>query len=257
MLNERQDRILALLNHRGELEVEQLSEQFSVSTQTIRKDLNQLCELGLARRIHGGVSLPASALNLSYGSREQLNAGVKHKMAQALAARIPDGSTLMLGIGTSVAHLARALSQHQRLRVLTNNLDVAGVLCEYPAIQVLVIGGHLRHNDRDMVGEPVTRTLDQYRVDFGIVGAGGLHPDDGVLDFDPQEADVSRAILRNARQRVLLADASKWSRSPMVKVAGFDSIDLLVCDALPDIQWEHALREHGVGLIQTGGQMDA
>lgn len=251
-LNERQDRILALLNRQGELEVDSLSEQFSVSSQTIRKDLNQLCELGLARRIHGGVSLPASALNLSFGSREQLNAGVKHSMARALAARIPDGSTLMLGIGTSVAHLARALSHHQRLRVLTNNLDVAGILCEQPDTEVLVIGGTLRHNDRDMVGEAVTRSLDQYRVDFGIIGAGGLDPDAGLLDFDPQEADVSRAILRNARQRVLLADLSKWSRSPMVKVAGFDSLDLMVCDRLPTTELGQFLQDLSIELIQTG-----
>ncbi len=251
-LNERQDRILALLNRQGELGVDHLAEQFAVSTQTIRKDLNQLCELGLARRVHGGVSLPASALNLSFGSREQLNASTKHQMAQALAARIPDGSTLMLGIGTSVAHLARALSNHQRLRVLTNNLDVAGILCEQPDTEVLVIGGKLRHNDRDMVGEAVTRGLDQYRVDFGIIGAGGLDPEAGLLDFDPQEADVSRAILRNARQRVLLADLSKWSRSPMVKVAGFDSLDLMVCDRLPSTDISQSLQDQGIELIQTG-----
>lgn len=101
----------------------------------------------------------------------------------------------------------------------------------------------------EVVGETVTRSLDQYQVNIGIIGAGGLNPDAGVLDFDPLEADVSRAILRNARQRVLIADVSKWNRRPMARVAGFDSIDQFVCDRLPDSVTYAALHDQGVDLI--------
>ncbi|WP_075880056.1 DeoR/GlpR family DNA-binding transcription regulator [Vreelandella massiliensis] len=250
-LNDRQERILALLSAQGELGVDTLADEFTVSAQTIRKDLNQLCEMGRARRVHGGVSLPANALNLSFNRRQQLHADSKQRMAEALAARIPDGATLMLGIGTTVAYLARCLSGHKRLRVLTNNLNVAGILGEQPDTHVLVMGGTLRHHDHDVVGETVTRSLDQYQVDIGIIGAGGLDPDAGVLDFDPLEADVSRAILRNARRRVLLADASKWNRRPMARVTGFDSIDQLVCDRLPDNAIYSALHDQGVDIIHT------
>ncbi|KEA64740.1 Glycerol-3-phosphate regulon repressor, DeoR family [Marinobacterium lacunae] len=235
-LNDRQKEIVDVLGNTGELSVELLAERFSVSTQTIRKDINQLCEAGLTRRVHGGVALPVTTQNSSYHTRRTTNASVKSTIAQACATHIPSGSSLFLGIGTSVAMLAEALIDHRDLQVLTNNLDVANILCDHVDINVLLSGGRLRCNDRDLVGEKTVQFFREFRVDFGIVGSGGLDPDAGLLDFDPQEAEVSRAILANSRQRILLADASKWKRRAMVVVAPFEQIDLFITDRLTSDQ---------------------
>lgn len=251
MLNDRQNIILNLLQDSEQLSVDDLAERFAVSTQTIRKDINQLCEQGLARRLHGGISLPATTRNISYHSRQTIRSASKQHMAERLADKIPEGASLFLGIGTSVALFAKALCHHKRIRILTNNLDVANILCDQPETEVIVAGGTLRHNDRDLVGESVTRFIEQFRVDFGVIGSGGLSPEHGLLDFDPSEADVSRAILNNARQRVLLADSTKWSRKPMVKVAPFNQIDLFVTDLLPDHSLADTLSDQGVKLITT------
>lgn len=233
-LNVRQQKILNWLQERQRLEIDHLAEGFAVSSQTIRKDINQLCEQGLARRLHGGVSLPTEGRNLSFTSRHVTHAAEKQSMARFLATQIPPGASIFLGIGTSVSHAAHQLLDHKGLRVVTNNLDVAGILCDEPDIEVLVAGGQLRHNDRDTVGESVTRFFDQFQVDVGVIGSGALHPQLGLLDFDPLEADISRAVLRNSRRSILLADQSKWQRQADVKVAPFQAIDQLITDTLPD-----------------------
>ncbi|TCK05712.1 DeoR/GlpR family DNA-binding transcription regulator [Marinobacterium mangrovicola] len=233
-LSERQQRIVDTLRESEELGVDELAQRFDVSTQTIRKDINQLSEAGLTRRIHGGIALPASGRNISFRSRQATNVSAKRAMARACAELIPDGASVFLGIGTSVALLAEALTERRDLRVLTNNLDVAELLCDYPQISVSLSGGQLRHSDRDLVGGAAVDFIRAHRVDFGVVGAGGLDSEAGLLDFDPREAEVSRTILACARQRILLVDQSKWRRRAMVVVDDFNALDLMVTDALPD-----------------------
>ncbi len=245
-LSVRQSEILAQLQAHSKLDVELLAERYSVSPQTIRKDMNRLCEQGLARRVHGGINLPARTHNVSFNSRVVINAPVKRAIARALARHIPDGASLFMGIGTTVAHAAHALLEHRGLRVLTNNLDVVTVFCGHPEIEVLVSGGRLRHSDRDLAGEPVTRFIEQYQVDYALLGCGGLDIQAGLLEFDPLEADISRAAIRNARRRILLADRSKWQREAMVKVAPIREIDLLISDSLPACLSAEQLTELGV-----------
>lgn len=249
-LTERQQSIVDILREAEELGVDELSRRFDVSTQTIRKDINQLSEAGLTRRIHGGIALPASSRNISFRSRQATNVTAKRAMAKACAERIPEGASVFLGIGTSVAMLAEALVERRDLRVLTNNLDVAELLCDYPQISLALSGGQLRHSDRDLVGGAAVDFIRGHRVDFGVVGAGGLDSEAGMLDFDPREAEVSRTILACARQRILLADHSKWQRRAMVVVDGFSSLDLMVTDTLPEGSVA-GLTQAGVQVVET------
>lgn len=248
-LNVRQNSILHLLQQSETLEVEKLAEHFDVSTQTIRKDINQLSEVGLARRVHGGVSLPTGTHNISFHSRELINAPLKRQLAETFAEQVPDGASLILGIGTTMSFLARALLQHKNLRVFTNNLNVAAVLCAQPEIEVLMTGGALRHADQDLIGESVTRFFDHFHVDYGVLGGGGLSSQHGILEYDPLEGDVSRSILRNCDQSVLLADHSKWQRRAGVKVAGFDAIDYFFTDELPSLETEQVLASANVEVV--------
>jgi DeoR family glycerol-3-phosphate regulon repressor len=211
-----------------------LAERFDVTPQTIRRDINALCETGLLRRHYGGVSLPSATSNLPFVSRQIINQSAKLGIAAELAKRIPDGASVYLGIGTTVEFAARALADHQALKILTNNLNVASLLCNSPNIEVVVAGGQLRHNDHDLVGEETTHFFQQFRVDYGIIGSGSLELDHGLLDFDRREANISRAILDNARHRILLADRSKWDRPALALVAPFSHLDVLITDTLPE-----------------------
>lgn len=236
-LNERQKAILKLVREKESVEVETLAVSFDVTTQTIRRDVNQLCELGLLRRLHGGVCLPSAASNISFESRQTINSMAKWQIAHAMANRIPNDCSVFLGIGTTMEYLARELLGHSQLTVLTNNLNVAAVLSGNDHINVLVSGGMLRSKDKDLVGEHTLSFIRSFTVDYGVVGAGSLDEKKGIMDFDVREAAVSQTILSNARQRILLADSSKWDRSALAHVAGFEHVDVFITDQLPQ-EWQ-------------------
>ncbi len=232
-LNNRQRKIVALIKEAGLQSINDLSDHFGVATQTIRRDINALCDRGLARRVHGGVVPPSNPVNLNFHARRLLNEPAKRAIAQAVANHIPNGASVMLGIGTTVQYVSQALLGHSDLTIITNNLDVASILCGAASAEVHLVGGVLRPDDRDVVGPETARELGRYIADFGVLGAGALDPTHGVLDFKPEDADIGRTILGHARQRLLAVDHSKWSKQASNRVCSFDQIDRFFTDQLP------------------------
>lgn len=232
-LSERQNKILEWTSREDTLSIDDLAQHFQLSTQTIRKDINSLCETGMLRRVHGGVCLPSAIENLSFNTRQIMNARNKEQIGITVAKQIPDGSTIFLGIGTTVGSVAKALMQHNDLRVLTNNLKVAAILCNNDRIDTHVSGGKLRQSDHDLVGVETIRFFSSFKADYAIVGTGGLDPTFGMMDFKPDEAYVTQSILENSRRKILVADNTKWNRQANVKVAAFNELDLMVTDHLP------------------------
>lgn len=231
-LTERQARILERLSQARRLDVEPLAKAFDVTPQTIRRDLGALCERGLARRRHGGIERPAGGHNLGLDERFGLARHAKRAIATRVVEEIPDGASLALGIGSTVVAVAESLIVRRDLRVITNNLQVAWVLAGHPSADVHLAEGQLRPRDLDLVGSATVAFFARHRVDIAVLGCGGLDAM-SLLDFAPEEAAVSRALLANARRRVLAADVSKWGRAAMCRIAPLADIDRLVTDHLP------------------------
>jgi DeoR family glycerol-3-phosphate regulon repressor len=244
-LNERQNQILNWVQQEDALLVEEMVTRFNVSSQTIRKDINQLAELHLVRRTHGGISPVSSTENLPFDNRQFLNSDAKEAISAQVAQLIPDGASVFLGIGTTVEYVAKALVSHQRLQVFTNNLTVAGILGNYPEIRVRVLAGKLRHRHHDLVGEETLSGLRQYYFDYGVLGCGGMDEVQGILDFDPEEAAVSRVIVEQSRHSLLVADQHKWGRKAMARVHPFSAVDWVFSDVLTQAQ-THLLTAQGV-----------
>ena len=132
--NPRQSLLLDEVRARGTATVEALSEQFGVTLQTVRRDVKLLSDAGLLARFHGGVRLPSSTTeNIAYRQRQQLNEHSKQRIARAIAAVVPQDCSLIINIGTTAEAVARELMNHQGLRVITNNLNVAAILSDNPA----------------------------------------------------------------------------------------------------------------------------
>ncbi|PSW20125.1 DeoR/GlpR transcriptional regulator [Photobacterium sanctipauli] len=224
-LNHRQKQILATLKANEDVQIDHLAELFSVTTQTIRRDVNQLCEQGLARRVHGGVSLPATLTNTSYLFRSEVESTAKTTIAEAVAHSIPDGSTIMMGIGTTVTKIAQHLLGKTSLRVITNNLQVAKILEANKHIEVYLAGGLMRREHQDIMGSSAIDYLGGFEADIGICGCGSVTESHHAMEHESLEADLSQAIIANSRQTWLVADASKWSRFAAVKVAPLASFD--------------------------------
>lgn len=232
--NPRQLKLLKVVQTQGSATVEQLADQLDVTLQTVRRDVQRLADEGLLTRFHGGVRVPASTVeNLAYPQREILNADGKARIARAVAAALPNGCSLILNIGTTTEAIARALMQHTGLRVITNNLNVAGILSANPNCEVIVVGGVVRGRDQGIVGEAAVDFIRQFKVDIALIGISAIESDGSLRDFDYREVKVSQTIISHAREVWVAADSSKFNRPAMVEVAQLSQIDRLFSDAVP------------------------
>jgi DeoR family glycerol-3-phosphate regulon repressor len=233
ILSPRQAEILALARDGSRLEVEALAIRFGVTSQTIRKDLNELCDQGLLQRYHGGAMMPSGIMNLAYESRRQLATDAKRRIGLKTAELIPNDCSLLINIGTTTEQVATALRSHKGLMVITNNLNVVNILRGYPDIEVIVAGGLLRHSDGGIIGAPAVEFLRQFKVDYGIIGTSAIDEDGSLLDYDYREVEVSRKIVESSRRVILVADSLKYERSAPVRIGRIADVDHFVTDATP------------------------
>ncbi len=229
----RQHEILSLARERGYVSIDELAQAFAVTPQTIRRDINQLAEQGLLRRTHGGAASEASSTqNTAYAMRAGQMREEKQRIAEAVAAQVPDHASLFISIGTTTEAIARELLKRNGLKVITNNLHVAAQLSAKADFEVLVAGGTVR-GDGGIVGQAAVDFIEQFKVDYALVGISGIDDDGSLLDFDYQEVRVSQAIMRNARQVLLAADSSKFGRNAVVRLGPITLVDRVFTDAPP------------------------
>ncbi|MCC1492106.1 DeoR/GlpR family DNA-binding transcription regulator [Cognatishimia sp. F0-27] len=222
--------ILEIARREGKVTVDGLAERFGVTLQTIRRDLTELAEAGRLERVHGGAVLPSGTTNIVYEERRSLNADAKASIAETCAARIPNDISVFLNIGTSTEAVARGLSRHTGLLVVTNNLTIANILAPNESCEVIVTGGSLRRSDGGLVGSLAAETIRQFKFDFAVIGCSALDEEGDILDFDIQEVGVSQAIIRQSRRTFLVADHSKLTRSAPARIASLSEIDTLFTD---------------------------
>lgn len=244
----RQQQILELVRERGYVSIEEMAQQFVVTPQTIRRDINQLAESNLLRRYHGGAAYDSSIENTAYAMRADQMRDEKQRIADKVAAQVPDHASLFINIGTTTECIARALLNHQQLKIITNNIHVASILSGKDDFEVLLAGGTVRR-DGGVVGQACADFIQQFKVDYALVGISGIDEGDGsLLDFDYREVRVSQAIIANARQVILAADSSKFGRNAMVRMGSIGLVDCLVTNEAPAPALMAVLNEHKVRL---------
>jgi DeoR family glycerol-3-phosphate regulon repressor len=256
-LSERQVRIAELVREEGFQTVEVLARKFGLTAQTIRRDLNTLCDHSLVRRRHGGVEQPPETGNLTYGSRQILARRAKQAIAREVARHVPNGASVTFSIGTTPELAAEALLRHDRLRVFTNNLNIAMLTCSNPTFEVFIAGGRLRNGDRDILGIGMENFLSSYMVDIGIYGVAGVDENGTLLDFYEEEVRARELIRQNSRATFLVLDESKFHRAAYVRGGHIKDATKVFCDARPPERIVEMLAESGTELvICNGGQTE-
>lgn len=252
LISHRQQEILTLARTHGRINVDELATRFDVSPQTIRKDLNELCDQRLLSRVHGGAVLASGVENIAYEARRIIAQAEKRAIGVAAARLIPNNASLFINIGTTTEEVARALTEHEDLLVITNNLNVATLLYRHPRIEVIVAGGPVRRMDGAVIGAAAVEFVRQFKVDYAVIGASAIDPDGALLDFDVREVCVSRAIIENARRVLLVADKSKFARSAPVRIGDLAEIDTFVTDELTSMELRDLCRAQAVEVIEVG-----
>ena len=229
-LKERQKKILQQIQKAGYVGIEELVEQFTVSAQTIRGDLNQLADQGLLVRQHGGASVASSVFNSNYIDRRNDFSKEKDAIARKIAELMPDRSSVFLTPGTTMLAVARALIKRTDLKIITNNVEAAQILVQQERFDVILIGGHLEARNMGVGGTTALNAVREYRADYCIFSAGGIDTRGELLEYHESEAAVVKAMLECSRKSVLAVDHSKFGRLASVRIGSLHEITTLVTD---------------------------
>lgn len=249
MKHERRAQIVDLITRQRTVSNGQLMEQFDISIETVRRDLEYLEQQGVLRRVYGGAVVNVSlSAEPDYGSRTQTNSAQKEAIAREAVKLIQPGDAVYLGVGTTVQAMAQYMKNIGPVTVFTNALRTAVELSDIPGCNVIVPGGQLRSKELTLSGFPTEENLKHYNVDKAFIGIGGI-TEEGITDFHMGEAVVHRQMVSNARQAVALADSSKIGIRAMNNVCTLQQIHTVITDGECSKQWVKTLEKAGPRVI--------
>jgi DeoR family transcriptional regulator of aga operon len=216
-VDSRLDRVLKALRTKGAITVEEICSQTGVSVATARRDLQLLENRGMLRRNHGGAQLVEPMIyeafrhNSTFDSQIKTQSTEKRQIAVAASELVEDGDTIALTAGTTTTEVVRNLKNRQGITVVTNTVNIAMELSQQKNINVFVTGGHLRGDWFSMVGAVAARAIREFYLDKVFIGANAVDPVQGPMCYNAEEAAVNRAMVQQARTRVLVVDHTKFS----------------------------------------------
>lgn len=232
---ERRNKIVDLVNAQGSVLVIDLSNTFGISEVTIRTDLRLLEEKGLVTRFHGGAAKPGTSMldsenqEVVLEDRYKLASDPKKRIAQAAAAMIEEGMTVILDSGSTTMLIAEALAKKTNITVITNNLPAAFALSDNKDITLVVCGGTVRHKTHSMHGTIAERSLQGISADLMFVGADGIDATHGITTFN-EGYSISAVMAAAAHKVVAVVDASKFNRRGFNQVLPMAQIDYVITD---------------------------
>lgn len=238
---ERRNEILRRLSLSGRVIVSELSHDFSVSEETIRRDLEKLESEGLARKTYGGaVSPEKKEFDLPFNVRMSVNTAAKEKIAAGLTELVSDGDSIFLDASSTAIFAVKQLKDKKELTVITNSVEILLELSDMAGWNVISTGGLLREGTLSLVGSTALKTVQNHHVDLAIFSAAGLDMSFGVSETTEFNAGIKQAMIENSRRKILILDKTKFDRVSFVRVCTVSRIDALVTDERPSDTWlEH------------------
>jgi DeoR/GlpR family transcriptional regulator of sugar metabolism len=250
LTDERRALILDRLRTQGRVLAGDLTAELEVSSDTVRRDLRELHEAGLLRRVHGG-ALPRHGDAAPFATRQGRAPEAKASIARKAAEIVRDGQVVVLDGGTTTLELARALPDELRASVITTSPPIALALADHPRLEVTVVGGTLRPNALVTVGAAAVEALKVIRADVVFLGVCGLHPEIGVTTDNLEERHVKAAMIDGAAEVVALADHDKLGTAMPVVVAPLSAVTQLVTDADVDEEALAPYRAVGIEVLRA------
>lgn len=249
---ERRDQIIQILHKEGNVKVDELSEQFDVSTVTIRNDLEFLEEKGIIHRTYGGALLRNSVYNdPSLEEKQKLHADEKKRIGREAAKMISDGDTILLDSGTTTREIAMQIKERSNLTVMTNAINIALELAGLPEITVMLTGGMLREKSYSLVGPEAESTMQNYYFDKLFLGVDGLDFEYGLTTSHPQEAKLNRLMVERANQVIAVTDSSKFGRHSFSFICDLSPISTLITDTDITAEFEEKLQNENIKVIKV------
>ena len=250
MAEERRMQILQIIRAEGRAKVNDLVHRFKTSAVTIRSDLNELHQRGVVQRSHGGAVIQDTVFRESPLNERIKNQSKEKQRSGAMAATlIQEGETVILDSGTTTLEVARQIKNIQNLQVITNGVNIAVELLGSRHTQTIMMGGTVRNDSASIVGRATEDMLEQFSADKLFLCGAGCDPEFGVSGTNLEETMANRAMLRAAREIIVVADASKFSRRSMSLIASFAEVDIVISDISLAPELQERVRSFGCKLI--------
>lgn len=229
LTTDRKRQLMARLKSDGKLIAKELSVEFGVSEDTIRRDLREMAQEGLLQRVHGG-ALPASPAMADFAGREEIRHEGKVAIGRAAAAMIQPGQVVILDGGTTSREIARHLPSELHVTIVTHSPTIAVELVAHKTVEVILLGGRLFKHSVVSVGAACFEAIGKVKADLFFMGVTGLHPQAGLTTGDFEEAAIKRALSRAAAETHVLASAEKWNAASPYLVLGLAEVSGIITE---------------------------
>lgn len=249
---ERRDSIIQLIQKNGKVRVDTLSEEFDVSSVTIRNDLDFLEMKGILHRTHGGALLRKNVYeDPTLEEKQKLHSEEKQLIGGKAAEMIEDGDSILLDSGTTTLEIARRLNNKQNLTVMTNAIQIAMDLMRKNEMTVMLTGGTIRSESYSLVGPDAEAVISNYFFDKLFLGVDGLDMDHGLTTPNPMEAQLNRIMVERSREVIAVTDSSKLGRHSFSFICDLDVISTIITDSKITPEFEKRLKKKDINIIKV------
>ena len=244
---ERRNLILEKLQDEKRVVVNELSEQFGVSEETIRRDLDRLDKEGLATKTYGGAVLAENNnTDMPFNVRKKKNMQGKRLMAEIISTLIADGDHIIVDPSTTAVSIVKAIRDKKRLTIVTNSIEVLVELADATGWDVISTGGTLRENYLALVGPRALEGINSFNADKVILSCKGIDMEKGITDANEMFSQVKRAMLHSAKQKILAVDSTKFEKVAFSQICEVTDLDMVVTDKRPSEAWMEYFKDKGI-----------
>lgn len=240
---ERRNKLKEMLLTSGSINSGEASAMFSVTPETIRKDLIFLEKQGFAKKSYGGAIAATRYIETPFEERSDENVAEKELIAEKAYTLIPETGVILLDAGSTALLLAKLLASREGLTIITNSISVCNALMSSQN-QVYITGGQAKNTTRSLVGLWASNCLETISIDIAFLGTNGFHNFSGPTAESFQEAELKKKIISRCRQTIVLADSTKFSQNALAQYALWSEIDYLITNRFADPEHLHQIRQN-------------
>ena len=251
---ERRNIILEKIQEEKKVVVSELSKEYEVSEETIRRDLEKLEEEGHIVKSYGGAVLnEASVTELPHNVRRGVNIQAKQRIAELVNAEIEENDHIFLDASTTSVFIAKSIKQKEHLTVITNSIENLLELSLVTGWDIISTGGQLKAGTMSLYGWKTAEALSAYHVDKVFMSCKGISMERGITDGNDETAGIKQAMIASAGKVYLAEDQSKFDKKAFSQICGFNKIDTVITDSEPDGAWKEFFAANKIGLIYPEG----
>ncbi len=247
---ERRNLILDKIQENGKVIVNELSKEFDVSEETIRRDLEKLSDEGHVIKSYGGAVInDKSSIDLPFNVRKKSNPQGKQKIAQLVKREISDDDHIILDASTTAVFIAKDIKEKKHLTVITNSIEILLELSDVQGWDIISTGGNLDAKSMALVGKKVNDHLRCYNADKVFFSCKGIAYDKGVTDSNCEIGNIKQEMIASANKVYLVIDSSKFGQVAFSQICSITKINVIITDKKPTQQWLDTFEQLGIECI--------